>query len=238
MKLGAEPKKVALLTVLMGVAGYLLYKNAQPEPAPGQPAATAPQQQRAAATLAREIRDSVLARAPESEPSFATPVTGQFRPSLKPPRASERPDPFTTDPRLELDLLERLRQVEVATVRRNLFDFGAAPPPKLPEPKIIPQPVKTSSPSQPKADDAPGAAPSPAKPPPSPISLKFYGYVATGPGERKRAFFLDGDEIFVASEGDVIRKRYKVVKIGMNFAVVQDLERNHEQTLPLEDQRS
>jgi hypothetical protein len=53
----------------------------------------------------------------------------------------------------------------------------------------------------------------------------------------KRAFFLDGEDIVIAGEGDMIKKRYKIVRIGVNSAVVEDTEfkgNNNQQTLPLE----
>jgi len=76
-----------------------------------------------------------------------------------------------------------------------------------------------------------------AKPPPPAIKLKFYGYISPVRSQRKRAFFLDGEDIFVAAEGELIRKRYKVVRIGVNSAVVEDVQHKHRQTLKLEEQR-
>jgi hypothetical protein len=82
--------------------------------------------------------------------------------------------------------------------------------------------------------------PKPVEPPPEPkappIPLKFYGFVNKTKVGDKRAFFLDGEEIVIASEGDMIKKRYKIVRIGVNSAVVEDTEfkSNNQQTLPLE----
>jgi hypothetical protein len=47
---------------------------------------------------------------------------------------------------------------------------------------------------------------------------------------------MDGDQILVASEGEVLKKRYRVVRIGVNSVVMEDLEFKAEQTLPLEPQ--
>jgi hypothetical protein len=78
----------------------------------------------------------------------------------------------------------------------------------------------------------PPAPPTPAPtPPPPPIPLKFYGFSSrTG---SKRAFFLDGDDIDVAGENEVIKNRYKVIKIGINSVEIEDLNYKHQQTLPL-----
>jgi len=142
----------------------------------------------------------------------------------------ERPlDPGSIDPTLRLDLLARLQSVTLTGGARNLFQFGPAPLPKNPEPKVIPKP---------KTDDAAREAPKPAetpKPPPPPIPLKFYGYASNPGAGPRRGFFLNGEDIIVAGEGEVIQKRYKVVRIGVNSAVVEDIEHKHQQTLALEE---
>ena len=76
---------------------------------------------------------------------------------------------------------------------------------------------------------APAPAVTPAVPP---IPLKFYGYVDASSSSR-RAFFLQGDDIFVAGENDVISSHYKIVRINANSAVVEDTTNKNQQTLPL-----
>ncbi len=66
--------------------------------------------------------------------------------------------------------------------------------------------------------------------------MKFFGYTTAFKQGNRRAFFLDGDEILVASEGDVLKKRYRVVRISANSVVMEDLDYKAEQTLPLEPQ--
>jgi hypothetical protein len=82
-----------------------------------------------------------------------------------------------------------------------------------------------------KADAGP-----PPPPPPPPIMLKYYGYSSARGDNRKRAFFLDGDDILVAGEGEVVKKRYRVVRIGVNSVVMEDTQFKHEQTLPLQEE--
>jgi hypothetical protein len=78
--------------------------------------------------------------------------------------------------------------------------------------------------------------PTPPTPKAPPIPLKFYGFVNPTKAANKRAFFLDGEDIIIAGEGDMVKKRYKIVRIGINSAVVEDTEfkTNNQQTLPLE----
>jgi hypothetical protein len=138
---------------------------------------------------------------------------------------------MTIDPTLQTYRLEKLKQVTLARGERSLFDFSQPPAPKVKEPIINPKPLAA------KPVEALNAEPpkptEPVKPPPPPIPLKFYGFVA-GSGPR-RGFFLQGaEDIFVAAEGELVQKRYKIVRIGVNSAVVEDTEHKHQQTLPLE----
>lgn len=230
--LGAEKKKVAILCGLLAVAAYLLYTNFQPETP--QPAASAP----------RPAAPAPAAAPPPAvtPPDVRRPVTRgservvqEFRPSLKPRRPEERRDPATIDPALRLDLLARLQEVKLEGGQRSLFEFSQPRLPKTPEVKILPKPAEAAKLAEAKPADA-GKPPAPVKPPPPPITFKFYGFINPARGGVKRAFFLDGEDIHVAAEGELIKKRYKVVRIGVNSVVVEDTEHQHQQTLPLEEQ--
>jgi hypothetical protein len=39
--------------------------------------------------------------------------------------------------------------------------------------------------------------------------------------------------VFLASDGDVVQRRYKVITVSANSIVVEDLANNNRQTLPL-----
>ena len=227
MKLGAEPKKIAFLGVLVLLAAYIVYTNMTssdapprtPEPVRTQPAAevSAPPPETRTAPTSRSARGG----------------SQEFRPSLKPRRPEDRLDPSTVDPTLRLDLLAKLQTIRVAGGMRSLFEFSAAPPPpapRTPDPKIIPKPVRFMGPLP---APPPGAVPVVHLPPPPAINLRFYGYVSSPRPGVKRAFFLDGEDIFVVSEGDTIKRRYRIVRIGVNSVVVEDTEYKNQQTLPL-----
>ncbi|HWB99155.1 MAG TPA: hypothetical protein VG672_20745 [Bryobacteraceae bacterium] len=229
MKVGAEPKKVAILAGLGVVGLYLFYTNVLSDSSGSAPAsspAARPTVTRATetkpATAANPVRRSAR-RQRESE---------DFHPSLKLPEGEERPDPMTIDPTLRLDLLAKVQGVEIQGGQRNLFQFSTAPPPPLKGPEPM---VKPKTPLPVAAAPQPGTAPGGImKPPPPPINLKYYGYSSVRGDSRRRAFFLDGDEIFVATEGEVVKKRYRVVRIGVNSVVMEDTESKHQQTLPLQ----
>ncbi len=213
--IGAEPKKLAILGVLLATAGAVYFLNRDPSPAgaaasPRAPAPAvrpAPVKTSAARTAARPMED--------------------FKPSLKP---ADGVDLSTVDPTLKLDLLAKVSGVGLDRgTRGSVFDWGQAPP--APPPVKI-EPGKMAGIYGPLP---PAPAPQPPAPPPAPapppIPLKFYGF-STRSGA-KRAFFLDGDEIDVAGENEVIKNRYKVIRIGINSVEMEDLNFKHQQTLPL-----
>lgn len=72
-------------------------------------------------------------------------------------------------------------------------------------------------------------------PPPAPIPLKFFGTAQRARGV-KQVFLLSGDDVYLASAGDIVAKRYKIDQV-MPFGVqVTDLVSNVTQTLPLQQQ--
>ena len=127
------------------------------------------------------------------------------------------------DPTLRLGLLRSSEGVKYEGTGRNVFRAQAEEP--LPKPVKPPIDVKKQVPTGP-----------PPPPPPPPINLKFYGF-ASKPGDpAKRIFLSEGENIFIASEGDVVNRRYKIVKIGQNSVEIEDLLNNNKQTIPLSSQ--
>jgi hypothetical protein len=235
MKLGAERKKVAFLVVLTGAAAYLLYSNvfssAPGSGSGGSPRASAPRPANPDARL-QAVTPAPTTPAASGRTAASRRTSQEFRPAYKRKTAV---DASSIDPKLRLDLLAKVQAVELGPAERNLFQFGAATASALPrEPgRIIPK-----TPAQIRAEQATAAAAAvpPGPPPPPPIPLKYYGYTAQRVDGHKRAFFLDGDDIFVAAEGDVVKRRYKVVRIGVSSAVVEDTQFNNTQTLPLAEE--
>ncbi len=232
MKFGAEPQKVALLSVLGLVLGYVVYDNLIAGPDLETPTrSNAP-----VAAPARPAVPGVTTPAPSLAKRGRT--AADFRPSLR-PRSDEVRDPATVDPSLQLDLLARLRKVTYTGAGRNLFEYaGMAPPPgpTTPDPKIIPgkkAPPKRMAAIYPEYRE-------PAPPPPRPkapaITMKYYGFVggSNARAAQRRGFFLDGEEIIVAGEGELIKNRYKVLRIGLTSAEMQDTQfADDRQQLPL-----
>jgi hypothetical protein len=72
----------------------------------------------------------------------------------------------------------------------------------------------------------------PPVPPPPPINLKFFGF-ANRPGETKKVFLSQGEDVFIAAEGDIVDRRYRVLHISPTAVDVEDVLNNNRQSLPL-----
>ena len=221
--IGAEPKKLVLLgaLALAIVAAYTLSNRSS------APEASAPP----APVIARDTLP-VPGAAPGQQRKSARggdsqAVISDFHPTLKVPDGT---DVTSIDPTLKLDLLAKLQKAPMEGGSRSLFEFTQPPPPPPPKVVIKPGPVADAKPEPPKP--APPAGP-PPMPPPPPIPLKFYGYAGTTREGLRRAFFLEGDDIFTPAENETIKGRYKIIRIGVNSAVVEDITNKNQQTLPL-----
>jgi hypothetical protein len=119
------------------------------------------------------------------------------------------------DPTLRLNALKNIESTNYKGAGRNIFEFAQERPPDLPKPKPLP----TCEPNCPP-------------PPPPPINLKFYGF-ANRPGEPTSVFLAEGEDIFIGREGDIINRRYKIIRIGKASVEIEDMPNNNRQTIPL-----
>lgn len=244
--LGGERKKVIWLIglLLTAVVAYFISSSSDSPPASASAPRTAAERSSPGGI---PLTPAAPSRGKNSGPAVITPqrtargaprgatAGADFRPSLKLPEGT---DVSAIDPTLHLGLLAKLRNLPMEGGSRSVFKEGAAPAPPAPDPVTIkPGPIVA------KAGDAANAGPPkpagpPTPPPPPPIPLKFYGYANQQKGGPKRAFFLEGEDIFVAGENETVHNRYKIIKIGVNSAVVEDTADKHQQTLPLVEELS
>lgn len=230
LKLGAENKKATYaLGGLLLVLAYFVYSNflTGPSAPSAGPRTQAPAAGGPSSLIAPPVAPAVAPR-PQPQRSGGE----EFHPVLRSKHLEERIDPMTVDPTLHLELLKKLQEAASDTGGRNLFQFGQPPPPP-PTPEQLarlnrPEPVVTPQPRQPSAPTGP---PPPAGPPP--ISIKYYGLSTQRVNGKKIAFFMDGDNILMAGEGELLQKRYRVMRIGVSSVVVEDTQLKREQSLPL-----
>jgi hypothetical protein len=126
--------------------------------------------------------------------------------------------PRSLDPTLRYDWLKASEDTKYEGNGRNIFQLQAE----------IPTPVDTGkTDEEKKAENTP-----PPPPPPPPINLKFFGF-ASKPGESKKIFLSEGEDVFIAAEGDVVNRHYKVVRISPTSVEIEDVLNNNRQSIPL-----
>jgi len=159
------------------------------------------------------------ASAPASAPAASAPVkpamrrtaSGKLVPAVEP----------RLDPTLDLTQLGKSEDIKYAGNGRNIFVAGSV--------AVIEKPKRNGTDTP--GEDA-GIRQPPPIPPPPPINLKFFGF-ANQPGETKKVFLSQGDDIFIAAEGDIVDRRYRVLHISATTVDVEDVLNNHRQSLPL-----
>lgn len=146
-----------------------------------------------------------------SKPAMRRSASGKMVPVVEP----------RLDPTLDLTLLTQSEEIKYEGNGRNIFAEGSLP--------------KIERPRGPGVTDRHAAAviaAPPQPPPPPPITLKFFGF-ANKPGETKKVFLSQGDDIFIAGEGDIVDRRYRVLHISPTAVDVEDVINNNRQSLPL-----
>ena len=137
--------------------------------------------------------------------THTTPRTGT--------KQGKKPRVENLDPTLRLDLLASSEQTVYEGKGRNIFVSQA-------EDVIIQTPRGSG------ATDVTQADPyrPPTAPPAPPIPLKFYGF-ASSPGESKKIFLksASGEDVWVAGEGEIVNRRYKVIRITPTSVEIQDM---------------
>jgi hypothetical protein len=125
------------------------------------------------------------------------------------------------DPTLRMEAMLVTESLAYSGNGRNIFSANSVP-------VDIPKPIAPVR----KAGPPPPPPPPPGPPPPPPIDLKFFG-TTTGADGKREAFLLHGDDVFLASDGDIVQRKYKVVSVSANSILVEDMANNNRQTLPL-----
>ena len=132
----------------------------------------------------------------------------------------------TLDPTLHMDAMLVTESLRYSGSGRNIFGGAsvvAAPSAKITKAKFEVRP--------PAAVAAPPIYSGP--PPKPPINLKFFGTETNTATGVRRAFLLNGDDVFLAYAGDVVQRRYRVISISQNSIQIEDIPNDNRQTLPL-----
>lgn len=122
------------------------------------------------------------------------------------------------DPTLRLDLLASSEKTMYEGSGRNIF-VSQAEDIQIPTPKgsgVIGPGGKGQDATVDPKYTLPTAPVAPA------IPLKFYGF-ANSAGEPRKIFLKLNDDVFVAGEGEIVDRRYKVVHITPTAVSIQDM---------------
>lgn len=243
MKGGADNRKKTILagvlgTIALGAVGYTLVSElgggSTPPPASAAPVAGA--SSAPAPTASSSL--SQPAEAIKSTSSNSGTGTGNAQASNN---AGQGPVPgvdatliaktkTSLDPTLDETAMLRTERLVYSGAGRNIFSLVYTPPAAT-IPKVTP-PVRPTPPP------VPGPPRQSGPPPLPPIPLKFFGTIGAGRGSSAplRAFLLNGDDVYLASQGDIVAHKFKIDAINPANIQVEDLTNHNKQTLPLQIQ--
>ena len=230
MDLKVSKRTGTLIGALLLLAGYSVYTNLLS--GPDVPASSA-RANVGTPTPPPSLPEPAPLPKSARAPAAARGLSGEWKPAVLPKRPEDRPDVAKIDPTLQWWRFQKVQEVPPAGGSRNLFQFGTAPPPKPVELAGKTEP-RVFIPYGPKSPQPP--PPQPPPPPPPPITLKFYGWSTTTAAGKRMGYFLDGEEILLAGEGDTLKRRYKIVRIGPNAALIEDIDAKHQQSVPLTEE--
>jgi hypothetical protein len=140
-------------------------------------------------------------------PNSARPAA---RRSAAPTPGKKEKAPQSLDPTLHLEQLALAEQIKYEGSGRNIFVAQA----DVEIPKVLGAGVTDKT-------NAAAYTPPPV-PTQQPIPLKFFGF-ASHPGEAKKIFLSKAEDVFIAGEGEIVDRRYKVMKISGTSVEIQDL---------------
>jgi hypothetical protein len=128
------------------------------------------------------------------------------------------------NPALRMDLLEQLKTFQYEGPRRNIFSAAqspaVAPPPQTVAPPVAVGPVQLPGPA------------------PLVIPATFFGHVTDKRSGASRAFFSQGDEVYVLGLGEVLLSRFRLVQIGDTTAELEELNSGRRTTVTMEQPAS
>lgn len=147
------------------------------------------------------------------------------RPSEIAPVVSSADEKFrpiaVENPALKLELLERLKKLQYEGSHRNIFSSVAPPPVSAaPSNAIAPPPVAPVIPSGPA---------------PLVVPATFYGFVTDAQTGMRRAFFLEGENVYVIAVGETLLGRFRLVQIGNSSVEMEEIGTGRRATLTMEE---
>ena len=154
--------------------------------------------------------------AANSTATVAAPTTLPLAPRARVRGGKANSASRSLDPSLRYDWLKASEATKYEGKGRNIFRAQIDIP--RPDPGFRKDPVPPPQP--------------PGPPPLPPINLKFFGF-ASKPGEPKKIFLSQGEDVFIAGEGEIVDRRYRILRISPMSVEVEDVLNNNHQSIPL-----
>lgn len=130
------------------------------------------------------------------------------------------------NPSLLTDEIDRARKTEYKGPIRNIFSMIAPPSPDqaTQNPKV-PVPIVPVEPPKPTQANLPG-------------NLKFFGYGTVPNGTARRAFFTNGEDVYIVAEGETLLGRYRILRVNNANLEFEEISSGLRGTTILEEQPS
>ena len=128
------------------------------------------------------------------------------------------------NPEIHTPRREAARKAVYKSNGRNPFSLIAPQPPSQ-TPKVV------------RKRDIPGPVEEPPPPPPEiPANMHYFGYGTVPNGTSRRAFFTDGEDVFIVAEGEVFLNRFRIVKVNNASLDFEEVSSGRHGTKALEEQ--
>jgi hypothetical protein len=221
LALGTENKRQVIIASVLGVilviCGFVVFHMffGSPSPSDSGPVPAAPSAEN------QPVQN-------QPAPAAAQPGSSSGAPSSSSHAAGNEAQRLSNagiDPALHFDKLAQSEDVEYSGSGRNIFSADSIP-------VSIPKPIAPIRPngSLPVAQNTP-----PAPPKPPAIDLRYFGY-SQDDHKVLKAFFMHGDDIFMAKTGDIVDHRFKIGAIHPLNVEVTDLAYNNTQVVEISQQ--